>query len=146
MGSGQEVGGLKNTRVKRWSGFSLIELLIVVAIIAVVATIAIPSYTSYTQKSARADAMAALNDVRLQQSRYRLSNPRYAMALASISVDSTSPNGRYTVAITAANAASFSATATPSGSQVGDSCGTFAIGQNGPVTTGSYANDACWRR
>jgi type IV pilus assembly protein PilE len=128
------------------TGFTLIELLIAVAVIVILAAIAIPIYNTFTQKSARSDAMAVLMDLRLEQEKYRLKNPNYAVTLGSVNIDSTSPNNKYDIDITAAGVASFTATATPTGSQVSDSCGTFAINQSGPDTTGSYANDSCWRR
>lgn len=132
--------------LQKSTGFTLIELIIAVAVIAILATVAIPIYTTLTQKSARSDAMAVLMDLRLEQEKYRLKNPNYSVTLSSVNIDSTSPNNKYNIDITAAGVASFTATATPTGSQASDSCGTFAINQDGPDTTGSYANDSCWKR
>ncbi|MFC0323482.1 prepilin-type N-terminal cleavage/methylation domain-containing protein [Gallibacterium melopsittaci] len=42
-----------------YSGFTLIELMMVIAIIAVLATIAIPSYQSYTKKAAISELIQA---------------------------------------------------------------------------------------
>jgi len=127
-------------------GFTLIELMIAVAVVVIIATIAIPTYTSFVRKSARSDAMSVLMDLRLQQETYRLKNPSYAVSLSSVDIDTPSPNGKYNIAITAAGVASFTATATPTGTQSADDCGTFAINQDGPLTSGSYASDACWKR
>lgn len=128
------------------SGFTLIELMITVAVVVILSAIAIPLYSSFVQKSARSDAMSALMDLRLQQETYRLKHPNYAVTLSSIDVDSTTPNGKYTVSITAAGVATFTAQAAPQGSQAGDDCGTYAINQDGPDNTGSYASASCWKR
>lgn len=130
----------------KFSGFTLIELLITVAIVVILSAIAIPAYTSFVKKSARSDAMASLMELRLEQEKYRLMHPNYAVTLSSVHVDSATPNNKYDISIGAAGVASFSATATPKGTQADDSCGTFAVNQDGPVTTGSYANDSCWKR
>lgn len=141
------------------AGFTLIELLIAVAVVAILAMVAIPAYTSFTQKAARSDAMAVLMDLRLEQEKYRVKNPSYTSSVSDLTTstaagldvqvdgsDVVSPNKKYTISITAAGTASFTATAAPRGSQSGDGCGTFAINQNGPLTTGGYANDGCWKR
>lgn len=128
------------------SGFTLIELMIAVAVVTILSLVAIPAYTSFVQKSARSDAMAVLMDLRLSQERYRQNNSSYALTLASVSIDATSPNGKYNIAMVNAGAGSFLATATPAGGQASDDCGTYAVDQNGPNTTGSYANNACWKR
>ena len=47
----------------------------------------------------------------------------------------TSSDRLYTLAITAASRTAFTATATPTGDQTADSCGTFAVDQDGPATT-----------
>lgn len=132
--------------MNKQSGFTLVELMIAVAVVTILALVAIPSYTSFVQKSARGDAMAVLMDMRLKQERYRQNNSSYAVTLASVSIGTSSPNGKYNVAIVNAGAGTFLATATPAGTQASDSCGTFAVDQNGPNTTGGYANNACWKR
>ena len=128
-------------------GLTLIELMVVVAVIAILATIAVVSWGNFVRRSARSDAMTALSDLRIKQEQYRLAHPQYAPTLASFTpaLSATSPNGKYAIAITNSGVASFTATATPTGSQATDDCGTFAINQDGPFYTG-YADAQCWRR
>ena len=45
--------------MKRQSGFTLIELMIVVAIVAILAAIALPAYQSYTKKARFSEVVAA---------------------------------------------------------------------------------------
>ena len=88
-------------------GFTLIELMIAVAVITILALVAIPTYTSFRQKSARSDAMAALQDLRLKEERYRQNHSSYAINLSSLSIASSSPNGKYTISISSAGAGNF---------------------------------------
>lgn len=137
---------------KRDRGLTLIELLVVVAIIAILATVAVIGWGTLVRRSARADAIAALTDLRVKQEQYRFANPTYADSLVDDfdpDIPSTSPNGRYRVELVEGSVGSsgFVATATPLGSQEADvDCGTFAINQDGPLSTGAYAPASCWRR
>lgn len=48
-----------NRDMKKQSGFTLIELMIVVAIVAILAAIALPAYQSYTKKAKFTEVIAA---------------------------------------------------------------------------------------
>ncbi len=147
------------TKKSRSAGFTLMELMVVVAIVGILMAIAIPSYEDFMQRSRRSDGKAALFSAQVEQEKFRGNCNQYATSMGGSTVcdtatpayqmehGSTSSEGYYNLAIVAgANATSFTITATPVGNQVGDDCGTFAIGQDGPVTTGSYANADCWER
>ncbi len=133
----------------RGSGFTLIELMVVVALIGILAAIAVPAYTEYARKARRADAKRALVSLQLQQEKWRASNIRYSQTLGPVGSflnwTTTSVDGHYRLAVTAASATAYNMTATPQGKQAGDRCGTFAINQSGNNTTGSYANADCWK-
>ena len=56
--------------MKKHSGFTLIEIMIVVAIIGIVSAIAIPSYTQYILRGKLAEAHASLLALRTQAEQY----------------------------------------------------------------------------
>jgi type IV pilus assembly protein PilE len=127
------------------TGFTLIELLIVVVVIGILTAIAVPSYMDSVRKSRRADGKTALMTYAQAQEKYRANNPTYATTLASISINTTSPDGYYTIALVGTpNATSHSATATPTakGGQSSDSC-TFTVTQDGPDKS-TAEKIACW--
>ncbi len=134
---------MKNLNSK---GFTLIELMIVVVVVAVLAAIAIPAYQNYVERARRADAKSALLAVQLAQEKYRANNPTYG-TLAQIGAGSESPDQYYNIAVTVngGTPSTYTATATPTGAQAGDSCGVFAVNQDGELHTG-YADADCWQR
>ncbi|MDD5578393.1 MAG: type IV pilin protein [Methylobacter sp.] len=136
-------------RFKRPAGFTLIELMIVVAIIAILASIAYPAYQEYVKRAKRADAKTALLQAQMAQEKYRANNVSYG-TLVQIGTSSTSPDGYYTIAtVGTLDGTNYTVTATPAGSQIGDSCGTFAVKKSptndGPYYTG-YASATCWQK
>lgn len=133
-----------NTTQSKQNGMTLIELLVVVVIVAVLASIALPSWTAQVQKSRRADARVMLMMVQVEQQKYRSNYSTYASSMTALGLSSYESGDYYNGAIASADATSYTATATPTGSQSGDSCGTFAVNQMGTDTTGSYADADCW--
>ncbi len=53
-----------NSKMKKQSGFTLIELMIVVAIVAILAAVALPAYQTYTQKAKFSEVIAATGPVK----------------------------------------------------------------------------------
>lgn len=124
----------------------MIEALIMLAVFAILATIALPAYEGFMSKSRRTDAVNTLMRLQVEQEKWRGNDTDYG-TLAEIWSGTDSLEGFYTVSVTANTAATYTMTAAPKtgGPQEGDSCGTFAVNQSGPLYSG-YADDACWGR
>jgi type IV pilus assembly protein PilE len=133
---------------KSVAGFSLMELIMVLAIVAILATLALPNYRDQMQHVRRLDAINSLLSIRMAQEKWRASHTNYA-SLDDLGWSSAvSLDGHYRLNLAERSAAGFRVTAHPvsGGPQQGDSCGTFALDQRGPVMTEAYADAECWRR
>jgi type IV pilus assembly protein PilE len=117
--------------MKRQTGFTLIELMIVVAIIGIIAMVAVPAYNSQTQKARRSDAQQLLMDVANKQQQYLLDARQFTTSPATLNITkdgwtctaANCSNNFYTVTIVANNAATpptFTVTATAIGTQLSD--------------------------
>ncbi|THD11965.1 type IV pilin protein [Metallibacterium scheffleri] len=131
--------------MKRSVGFTLIELMIVVAIIAILSAIAYPAYNKYVLRSRRSDAYAALNQDQATMERCYAQYFSYAPTTATCpAVQTTSPEGYYSVVASNVTATTYTLTATAIGPQAQDTgCATLSLDQAGNKTsTGGSAN--CW--
>jgi type IV pilus assembly protein PilE len=75
--------------MKRYRGFTLIEIMIVVAVIGILAAIAIPSYRDYVTRSRITRATAALSDFRVRMEQYFQDNRLYPTACATTPASAT---------------------------------------------------------
>ncbi len=152
---------MKQIKSKRsLEGVTLIELLIVVAIVVIISAIAIPSYQKFTQKGRRADGIAALSALQLEQQRLRSGCPWYAVGFGgSTACGATAANATlankyavsdeafYSIAISSASSVSFVAVATGQNGQQNDSCGaiTYTYSNTSSASGGviAFADASC---
>jgi type IV pilus assembly protein PilE len=135
--------------MKRASGFTLIELMVVVAIVAILAAFAYNSYTEQVKKSRRSQAVQVLSDLSLREEKWRSYNATYG-AIASLPGGSTltnTTNSPY-YSITASNltGTSYTLTAAPrSGTpQAGDRCGSFVFAMTNGTVSKTAGGSNCY--
>lgn len=148
------------SRMHRQQGVTLIELIVVVIIVGILAAVAIPSYRNYVLRSQRADAKDALLALATAQEKFYLQCNNYATGIANatncagldLQGTATSKNGWYGLQINAADATSFTITATAVAgeNQFQDTeCRGFRITDRGIRTAinagGGDTTAECWR-
>ena len=133
---------------KHMRGVTLIELMIVVVVVSILAAIAYPNYQEFTARAKRNEARAALLRLATNQERFYLNNNTFTADMTRIGFSSspfTTETEYYVVAVTAANASNFTATATYQfGGSEASKCLTFTIDGRGQKTSGPDAD--CWTR
>lgn len=133
----------------RQRGLTLVELMVVVAVMAIIASVAYPLYTAQVQKSRRADAKVALQEIALAQERFYTINGAYTAGLATLQLGTTSEQGYYNLSITLAGADNEQFTATANavstGPQGGDTdCAQFTLNHQGTKTATDGGGTNCW--
>jgi type IV pilus assembly protein PilE len=140
--------------MRKYRGFTLIELMVVVAIIAIIAAFAVPSYLNYGIRARRSDGQNMLLKVADAQERYYAANNHYGSLNQlgyTTMASQRSEKGYYQLSMDPASdstsAVVYTATATPvsGGPQVKDTCGALTINNAGVKgQSGSTTNGTCW--
>lgn len=146
--------------VRKVSGFTLVELMIVVAIVGVLVGIAYPAYMGSIQKSRRADAMTELSDLATRLQRCYTTNTTFnsveGICITKDSVTATdgikSSEKFYVIKGSSFSKTAYKLTATPIAgtSQASDKqCQTFTLTQSGEKAAfdadNNNSTESCWR-
>ncbi|WP_336167311.1 type IV pilin protein [Acinetobacter sp. 161(2023)] len=119
--------------MKKYEGFTLIELMIVVAIIAILAAIAYPSYTQYRIRTNRADVQSEMMQTAQRLQSYYVINHNYTSATLDnglISKDYPTSNAVYGIALNV-NDQTWTLTATPKTNTIQAGNGTVLLNSDG---------------
>ncbi len=135
--------------MKRQSGFTLIELMVVVVIVGILAAIAIPNYRDYVIRGQLNEAFATLGAQRVRMEQYFQDQRTYVGACAAGTVaPPMTATTLFNYACNNLTATTYTLQATGVNSTAGF---TFTLDQNNTratpaVRTGWTANATCWVR
>lgn len=140
-----------HSRHRRYSaGITLIELMTVMGIIGILAAIAVPAYQSHMTRTYRGAAKTCLSEYSQFMERFYTTNMTYVGAApAQGCAQEGAMSARYTFAVTAQAARTYTVSATPIGIQLtrDTQCGTLTLNETGTRTkSGTSTVEECWSR
>jgi type IV pilus assembly protein PilE len=127
----------------RYTGFSLIEVMIVLGIIGILSAVAFPSYQTYVTRSSRSAAQTELLQMANLQEKIYLNTTSYSVSISAAYngrsdgglglTPGTTADGKYTLTITpnAIPTQTYLITATPVVGSTQDGDGAMTISSNG---------------
>ena len=124
--------------MKKITGYTLVEVMLVIGIIAVIATLAVPSYINSVRKGRRAEAQTAL--IEFAGIAERVFTQTNSYATAGIPANTDFYTYTFPVAVTATT---YTIRATPTDIQNSDKCGTMNLTHAGQKTHSGSDTD-CW--
>ncbi len=139
--------------MKKNSGFTLIELMIVIAIIAILTAIALPAYNDYILRGKLSEAFSQLTGVQLRMEQYYQDNRSYGTGSCAIGVPAGAIYFTYSCTLTDTDQG-FTYTATGVATK-GTGDFVYTIDESGTKTTvvsgaaetnGYSSNSGCWVR
>ena len=95
----------RNYPLRKESGFTLVELIVVVCIMAILATVAIPAYINYVNRAKQSEAASGLLTARLEMEEFYTDNGHYASTIQCLPSLAVGPTGAACVANCSACAA-----------------------------------------
>ena len=130
--------------IRRQTGFTLVELMIVVAIIGILASIAVPSYTDYATRGKIPDATSNLATKRVQLEQFFQDNRTYVDATACSADSAISQNFDFSCSVQTAT--TYTLQAVGKGTMVGF---TYTVDQSNvqatpSVPSGWTSSTSCW--
>lgn len=153
--------------MKRNSGFTLLELMIVVVVMAILAALAINSYSEQVRKSKRAEAVKSILQFQMSMEKYRAGCPTYADQAScrdrTVPADGDAVDtedvpypsipdvaqNNYTYAVSGQSTTGYTITATKKASFADTKCGNFTMTVANSVSTKDVSvtgnKDYCWR-
>ena len=99
--------------IKKKSGFTMLELLMVVIIIGILATLALPQYMGFVEKARAAEAISTIGAIRTAENLYKLENGTYSANASNlaITVPTSGASTYWLYSVSGASDTGFSATA-----------------------------------
>jgi len=133
----------------RYSGFTLVEVMIALAIVAILASIAYPSYQEQVRKSRRGHCPGELQLLANAMERSFTLTGTYPAGLpAGFSATCPMDGGTPVYNFAAVGGATFTVSAAPTGQQAGDKCGTLTLTNLGvrgiTGASGGLTPQDCW--
>lgn len=137
-------------QIKRFTGFTLVEIMVVIALISIIAVVAVANYSQYVQTARRADGVAVMQEVRHAMERHYAKTFSYSGAVSGTDYPGKSPKDGddvyYTIAVSVADEGrAYLITATGVGTQSNDKCKNLTMSNTGILSNGaSLDNDDCF--